>query len=123
MSSPIVAYPSGVWPDGTIPGEQPSRDEIAVYQGTDAAVQLTVRVGAGTILNLTGYTVRLYVTWSTTGITPTIAAPATGVALFALDTTAVEPGRYECQFEAISSTGIREMLTPRCALVVLPTVG
>lgn len=125
MSAPVIAYPVGVWPDGTLPGYPPSRPALRAYAATDAAIQLTVRAGSGLLLDLTGYTVRLCTDWNPAGYVATVAAPATGVALFTLAETDLDvpSGRYDCQFEATDGNGLREMLTRVGTFTVLAPLG
>jgi hypothetical protein len=123
--APTVAYLTGTWPDGTIP-PAPSSAFISFAAGTDAAVQLSVRSGSGAVKDLTGYTVSLFVGWSSAAIPAVVATPSTGVCLFTFDgaaTDGITPGRYSCQFEATDADGIREMLTPVGSLTLLGTLG
>lgn len=122
----MIAEISGVWPDGTIPPVTPATcPNVLLYVGTDAAIDLTVRTGAGTPHNISGHAVTLFTGWGGT-YSGTVLGASSGTCRFTFaqaDTSSVGAGRYAAQFEAISPTGIREMLTPIGAIQVLPTVG
>jgi hypothetical protein len=119
MAAPIIARPEGVWPDGTLPPYAAPSVSIAAYAGTDGAVELTVRGGNGALLSgLASYDVRLCIT-GRDHLTPAISGSA---ALFTLPED-IAPGHYTCQFEAISASGMRSMLTRKGSLSVRGTQG
>jgi hypothetical protein len=128
MPGPIIAYLGGTWPDGSptaAPFTPAQGLTWTLYSLTDGVVQLTVRNADGSVKDISGFEIVMFVSWSTTGRLATLTDPTNGICTFdfaQVDTQGIPPKVYTYSIAA-TSVGIRESLTIVGNVVVGETLG
>ncbi len=128
MPGPIIAYLGGTWPDGdpTAAPFTPAQGLTwTLYSLTDGVVQLTVRNADGSVKDISGFEIVMFLSFRTDGRLATLTDPTNGICTFdfaQIDTDGIAPKVYTYSIVA-TSVGIREALTIVGNVVVGEALG